>query len=59
MATVKTAEKAAAKVDEKRVIVSGSIPASLNEKFEDYRWENRLSKAEVVARAIDLLLSGK
>lgn len=55
MATVKTVEKA----DEKRVIVSGSIPASLNEKFEDYRWENRLSKAEVVARAIDLLLSGK
>lgn len=56
MATVKTVEK---KADEKKVIVSGSIPASLNEKFEDYRWENRLSKAEVVARAIDLLLSGK
>lgn len=55
MATDKTVEK----VDEKRVIVSGSIPKSLNEKFEDYRWENRLSKAEVVARAIELLLSSK
>lgn len=42
----------------RRQTVAGSISAEAYEALETYRWENRLSKAQVLERAVTEFLAG-
>lgn len=43
----------------KRQSIAGSISAEAHNRLEDYRWANRLSKAEVLETAITHFLDAQ
>lgn len=40
-------------MDQERVIASAWLPEALGQRFEDYRWKNRLTKTDVIVKAIE------
>ena len=39
-------------VEQKRVVVSGTVPAPIKDALEDYRWANRFSLSSVLEEAL-------